>query len=39
MAEFFIDCLTVFWIVLVVGYIVFYIQWKRGKVKITFDKR
>lgn len=38
MINFLIDALSVFWVILVIGYIVFQIQWYRGKVKITWHK-
>lgn len=33
-AGFLVDCMAVLWVIGVIIYVVFYIQWKRGKVKI-----
>ena len=38
-ALFLIDVLTVIWVIAVIGYIVFSIQWKRGKVKINIKDK
>jgi len=38
-ALFLIDVLTVIWVIAVIGYIVFSIQWKRGKVKINMKDK